>query len=214
MALLREGPGIEHYEDVFAEVDQLGDGMAFLDFGANAGLFTLVASSRVGPNGVVFAFEPSIGVFKDLIDNIVENHCANVVPFNIALGGSDGLVKFDQGKPTHSGIAMISPQGNGLCAQVRFDGLFDAVMAICCDRNIVIKMDIEGAEVLALRSMNRLLASPQLCKAIIEVNEVQLSRFKTTPKELYDQFSAHGFSARVGMCHSGHYNEVFFRLQA
>src|SRR5439155_930915 len=35
-------------------------GMTVLDLGAHHGLYTLLASKRVGPKGKVFAFEPSV----------------------------------------------------------------------------------------------------------------------------------------------------------
>ena len=39
----------------------LRPGDVFVDVGANIGLFTLIAASRVGPTGRVIAFEPSLG---------------------------------------------------------------------------------------------------------------------------------------------------------
>lgn len=211
VALLRAGPGVEFYEDVFAEVDQLRRGMAFFDIGANAGLFTLIASARVGSNGLVLAFEPSMAVFKDLVDNLVENGATNVVPFNIALGSADELVSFDAGKDTHSGIASVSREGTARCAQFRFDGLFDAIDAMCGDRAMVMKMDIEGAEVHALRSMTRLLGSPNLEKVVVEVDDALLQRFGTSERDLYEIFAHQGFDAKFGLGHGDHYNEIFTR---
>ena len=212
IALLREGAGIEYYEDVFEEVSRLREGMAFFDFGANAGLFTLVASSRVGPGGVVFAFEPSITVYQDLIDNIVENGAFNVVPFNLALGADDGFVQFDEGKKDHSGIASVSPEGARRCAQLTLDGLSDALECLCGDRSIALKMDIEGAEVLALQAMTRLLSNSRLETAIVEVDDALLSRFGASSGDLYTIFTSHGFRSRFGMGHGKHYNEVFTRI--
>src|ERR1700739_4454533 len=67
------------YDDVYAEVSALKPGSVFIDIGANAGLFSLVASGVVGQTGVVIAFEPALNLFADLVNNIVLNAAHNII---------------------------------------------------------------------------------------------------------------------------------------
>lgn len=49
-----------HHEPATARIiaHLLGPGDTFIDVGANSGFFTLLAASRVGPTGRVYAFDP------------------------------------------------------------------------------------------------------------------------------------------------------------
>ena len=80
------GRNESEYGDVYKEpTSSLAPGMAFLDIGANVGLFSLVASQMVGEQGVVLAFEPSMSVFNDLVGNAALNGLRNFFPFNLAI---------------------------------------------------------------------------------------------------------------------------------
>src|SRR3546814_18389766 len=52
------------------EVERLEEGDCFIDVGANCGLFSIMAGQRVGPGGLVLAFEPCQQTFSRLVDNI------------------------------------------------------------------------------------------------------------------------------------------------
>src|SRR5262249_1753626 len=60
----RRGHGA--YEPGFYQpfVEKIKAGMVVFDVGAHVGIFTLGAAKRVGPNGRVFAFEPSPATFS------------------------------------------------------------------------------------------------------------------------------------------------------
>src|SRR5271154_1923841 len=56
----------------------LKPGMTVLDVGAHHGLYTLLASKRVGPEGKVFAFEPATRERTALLQHSRLNRCKNV----------------------------------------------------------------------------------------------------------------------------------------
>lgn len=68
----------------------LRPGDVFVDVGANIGLFTLIAAKRVGPEGKVFAFEPTAKTFGRLVDNVRLNLLSNVECLKLALSDSSG----------------------------------------------------------------------------------------------------------------------------
>src|SRR5690606_15918356 len=53
-------------------------GAVVIDIGANVGWFTLLAASRVGVNGKVYAFEPVPPVRAQLLDNVRRNRMKQV----------------------------------------------------------------------------------------------------------------------------------------
>jgi len=70
-------------------------GMRVLNIGANAGLYAIIASKMVGPDGIVHAFEPSLQNFTLLKKNLELNSCENVVANNLALWNSQGRLSLN-----------------------------------------------------------------------------------------------------------------------
>lgn len=66
----------------------------FLDIGSNIGLFSLLASKKVGAKGKIICFEPAPTTYKRLLENIDLNQFQNIEPRNIGLSDSEGELKF------------------------------------------------------------------------------------------------------------------------
>src|SRR5918911_5372332 len=64
-----------------------------LDLGASTGDFCIIASKKVGSNGMVIAIEPDADNYELLKFNIQRNKCQNVLPLNIGVGKEDGQEK-------------------------------------------------------------------------------------------------------------------------
>lgn len=199
------------YDDVFNEVSTLQPGEAFIDVGANAGLFSMVASQRVGGAGIVIAFEPSITVFRDLVTNATLNETRNFYPFNAAVGDRTGRLFFQTGKANHSGIGHLTANGDIAVCSLGDDTLTAILRALLEDRNVVIKIDVEGAEHLALTSLRPILADGKVRKIIAEIDDAYLQRFSTSAASLYAMLGDLGFVARRGLNAASHYNEIFER---
>jgi FkbM family methyltransferase len=76
--------------------DNVKPGEAFLDIGANIGLYTLVAAHQVGPSGAVYAVEPHIVNFQSLLRNVAANNFQDRVrAFSCALHDSTGVFDFN-----------------------------------------------------------------------------------------------------------------------
>jgi len=68
----------------------ISKGNIVIDIGAHIGWYSLLASNRVGKEGIVYSFEPEPRSFNILIKNIKLNKMTNIVPINKALSDSSG----------------------------------------------------------------------------------------------------------------------------
>lgn len=129
----------------------LKPGMAFIDAGANDGLYTLFASRRVGSAGIVWSFEPSEREFKRLEKNVNLNQLDNVHLFRVALANRNGdeelsVAGFEHeghntlGAFAHSGVDLLRTE------RVSVRKLDDLVVEANLLKVDVVKMDVEGAE--------------------------------------------------------------------
>lgn len=150
------------------------EGDTVIDAGAFPGDFTLYASRLVGASGRVIAIEPHPYNFKILKANIRLNDLRNVIPVNKAL--SD-----------HEGRAMLS--GIGVDAHISDSGievetttLDNIALELGLDRVDVVKMDIEGQEVAALRGFQGL---EKVREVAIEVHGV--SSYKIVADHLVER---------------------------
>ncbi len=76
-------------------------------------------------------------------------------------------------------------------------------------RTTIVKIDVEGAELLVLNGLAGWLSETGVRRVIIEINREALSRFSATPKDIYDQMHAFGFSGQLGVVSKPVYNEIF-----
>jgi FkbM family methyltransferase len=137
-------------------------GMVAYDAGANIGYISLLFARRVGPRGRVFAFEALPGNLGRLETNIRLNDWAGritIVPQALAdgvglrrflVGPSGGMGKLEgsAGRQQVDYPASIEVQGTSLD---------DFIYGAGNPAPDVVKMDIEGGEVLALAGMRRTL---------------------------------------------------------
>lgn len=139
-----------------AIVRELLPGDTFFDVGANAGFFTLVAARRVGANGRVVAFEPLPDNAESVATEIRLNDLQTCHLSIEALSDHVGTASFCCG--TNSSTAHLGKTTNGEPSiDVKLNTLDNAVHE--WGPPALVKMDIEGAEVDALRGAPTLLRS-------------------------------------------------------
>lgn len=73
----------------------LREGDIFVDIGANIGLFTIIASYRVGESGQVYSFEPCSKTYQRLVKNVELNHINNVQCCQCALSNHTGRIEMN-----------------------------------------------------------------------------------------------------------------------
>jgi FkbM family methyltransferase len=152
----------------------LKSGDTFIDIGANIGYFSLLAASKVGPQGTVYCFEPIPHIREQLIANLALNNYTSAHVRPEALSDTEGQSLFYLGPSTHRGISSLREFKEASEAihvtTIRLDSLQINTPVH------FIKMDIEGAEGCALRGMSGLLSSyhPDL---VIEMSNPYLAHF-------------------------------------
>lgn len=157
-------------------VRELKPGDVFYDIGANAGFFTLLGSKRVGPQGRVFSFEPLPENIGSVRAQLQLNDVANCEVVDAAVADRAGNVEFYEGEDTSTAHLKRTDRGDVGAAAI-------VVRAICLDEFVAtspapdfIKMDIEGAELAALKGAERLLHGENPPKILIEFHSESLRR--------------------------------------
>jgi FkbM family methyltransferase len=157
--LLSVNGGYEESElDLFRECIRPGD--TVLDVGGHIGLYTLEAARAVGASGRVISFEPSSENFAILRHNVSTNRCTNVVLVQAAVSDSVGEVTLALSRD-NSGDHQVATEPGPARASERIAAVtIDTYCAAAEVSDIaVIKMDIQGAEPLAVTGARRIIAN-------------------------------------------------------
>jgi FkbM family methyltransferase len=168
----------------------LKSGMTVVDAGANEGLYTLFAAQSVGPQGKVWAFEPSSREFDRLRLNVENNGLTNTRLFPYALADSSGERELLIADPEHAGQSTLGRFSNEVVRTVRQEKvpvrrLDDLVSQEGLKRLDLIKLDVEGAEVRVLQGAGNVLR--QLRPLILfEVLEQALIHQESSLNELLE----------------------------
>jgi FkbM family methyltransferase len=138
----------------------LSEGDTFLDIGANIGCFTLVGSQKVGRSGRVIAFEPVDFVSKKLENNIFLNKLDNVTIVRKAVYEKDTHIKLHLARQENLGMSSIQRHDSesGEIINVEAISLDEYLRKENINEVKIIKIDIEGAELPALKGMDNILS--------------------------------------------------------
>ena len=179
----------------------LSPGDIVIDVGAHWGYFTLLAATLCGERGRVFAFEPHPRNYELLTKNIRGNGLKNVVAVQKAVANHTGTAKLFQARST-SGHSLCSiplewrSAGDPAKEAMAVDTVaLDDYFAQISVEPRLIKMDIEGAEPLALAGMQRLIERNPLLVLISEFNPAYLDA--KAAADFLDQFIACGFNVGI-----------------
>jgi len=168
----------------------MNDGETFVDVGANVGYYSLKIAKNYQNKAVkVIAIEAHPENFKALCDNISCNNLTNIKAINKAASDHQGVETIyervdnrnrirsdsyslsDSFLSTSAGSSVARSGGKHLCVQ---SDTLDNILGH--NKLDVMKIDIEGAEVLALRGATK--ALKMLRKVIVEVHGNNLDKIK------------------------------------
>lgn len=170
-------------------------GLVVLDIGAHLGYYSLLAA-RAGAR--VFSFEPDPRAFRYLVRNIQANGLANcVVPVPKAVSDRTGRAELfldNNDAPAQNSLFLRTREAGRIDVDtIRLDEFLDEAVVVD-----VIKMDIEGAELHALKGMERVIARASgRLTMFIECNGPCLRCAGHSAGQLIDWLRAHGFSVMV-----------------
>jgi FkbM family methyltransferase len=123
------------------------------DLGANVGYYTLLCAVLAGPRGRVFAFEPLPRNLEYLRRHLALNRIENATIVEAAVADRSGTVRFEEDASTSKGRI-----GAGGALEVRSIALDEWTAREARPRPDLLKIDIEGAELLALQGARKILA--------------------------------------------------------
>ena len=189
--------GILEREQTKLFIENIKEGMTIIDIGANIGYYTLIAAKLIGKRkGKVYAFEPELSNFNLLIKNIKLNNYKNVIPILKAVSDQNGQIKLFLSESNREGHRIYNFKEGRRFIKVEtitLDNFFKNK-----EKEIdVIKMDIEGAEIAALKGMNNILKVNQKLKLFIEFNPFILSKGSFNPIDLPKKILRHGFKIYI-----------------
>ncbi|MBN3870641.1 FkbM family methyltransferase [Nostoc sp. JL33] len=137
----------------------LEEGMTVFDIGANVGYYTLIAASKIGSYGRVYAFEPDKDNFNILQKNVALNKHSNVELLEYAVSDENSDLALSL-SPDNKGDHRTYKNNNFNKEKIHYtvkgiqlDSYFEGL-------NVypnIIKMDIQGFEYFALKGMKNLI---------------------------------------------------------
>jgi FkbM family methyltransferase len=201
VADLRTALGLTLYRYGLMDADMalvgrlLRPGDIFVDGGANVGLFTLIAARAVGSGGQVLAFEPSAKTRDALLRNIALNEYHWVSVRSEALDAEPGERRFVARHGNGAGLSSFAPEAFAPGDEARLvatTSLDEATAPLDRARVALLKLDLEGAELGALRGSVGLLrdAAPDI---VIEVEDAHLRRQGASREQVLELLMSLGY---------------------
>ena len=197
--------GAHQRNDLSMLLGLVREGDTIIDVGAHIGTFAIPFSSKVGPEGRIFAFEADEETFNILKKNIEINECGDIIQAeNAVVASQEGNFK------------KVRKQGNIGATKFRLDVSHSshAPNTVVLDRWYdvndfkekgidVIKIDAEGMDADVLFSCRKLVEkyTPII---YIEVNNKELREFGNTRKDIQSMLQSLGyhFFRNIGKRHS------------
>lgn len=158
----------------------------FYDIGSSVGLVSIHAANKL-KNGKVISFEPDPENQKCLKENYKLNKLNNYKLIPIAVGETlDKLKLYTSGS---NGFSPSLQKVNGIenAIEVEVNSIDNLILSKEIPYPNVIKIDIEGAEFIALKGMKNLLLSREKPRIIfVELHPVFLPSFNTSVPEILE----------------------------
>ena len=187
--------------EMYALAQLIKPDMCFVDVGANAGIFTIMAARLAGERGMVHAFEPSPRDRDRMVANIAVNGLTNVTVHGEALGRAQSkavLAVSGAERPGHNTIGgfMYADDATASSVEVEVTTLDEVAATSKLTRLDVMKIDVEGYETAVLQG-GRATVERFRPVMLVEAQDESLRQAGTSAPELLDLVRGFGYEVKV-----------------
>lgn len=173
-----------------------------IDCGAHNGMTALEYNSIL-PDATIYCFEPQKNIYEKLQENISKKN-TNIKAFNVALGDkikSNVKINISSYSPSSSlldlsdSLKKIHPHTAGVTEDITEMITLDSfASSIRFEKNILLKMDVQGYEANVLNGAKNILNDISFIKA--EVNFIELYEKQCYFEDIFDIIRPYGFTFR------------------
>jgi len=178
---------ISMYFDVFAPAlsgtikSVLRPGDIFIDCGANIGYFTFLAASLVSPSGCVLSIDANPFCIERIKESKLCGKYSNITIIEGAVGESSGEMCFNiADDPMYSSFSDLNQLDFAKTSKTikvpiyTLDDLWGRFLAGSGEKIRFLKLDVEGAEIDALKGMPNILKEKRIEYIYIETHKQQI----------------------------------------
>ena len=168
-----------------------------LDVGAHIGYFTLLFAKLVGPEGKVFSFEPEPKNFELLTKNIEINNYENVITESKIVSDKNKTCTLYTFETSSGANRIYKPNENINVKPIEVDSIsLDEYFknSEFLKRIKFVKIDVEGAELLVLKSMKSIFQNNNNIKLLLEFNPKFLLEIGSKSSDFFNLLHSESFS--------------------
>ncbi|MDL0141335.1 FkbM family methyltransferase [Halobacterium salinarum] len=188
-------------------LDNLEEDDVFYDIGANVGLYTCLVANILS-EGQILAVKPHPKNVRRLRENLERNGISATV-CEAAVGDEKGTAELEvHGSEAGEGKHSLAKSGERESISVDVVTADDLISQISPPS--VIKIDIEGAELIALKGLEAVLDGCRL--VYCEVHPEEIKSFGSTSEDVYEFMESRGFKTKEIM-HRGNQPFVLFKSE-
>lgn len=178
---------------MFRAIVRKGD--TVLDIGANTGQYTCLFCTLAGKEGSVHSFEPILPTFALLQENTAGYAKKyHLTLNNVAVGDKEGVIKMFVADGRFTEASMV--QHSSSADATNYESRVTTVDRYTSEKNIknvdVIKCDVEGAELLAMKGAKSLLTSSTPPVLFLEAWSGWTKDFGYQPGDLFEFLEREG----------------------
>lgn len=187
------------YEEYFVNFLRrtIRPGDCVIEPGANVGYITSLLSGLVGKNGKVYSLEPSRICFKKIATYLNKD---NIKLMNVAIADIDGKLNFVDKEVViahgYSAFSTFSGKG-GSDTEYEIETItVDTLMSVNkMDQVRLLKLDVEGAELMALKGAKKALAEKKIDYILVET--LFREDCKQINDEIYELLTKEGYRCYI-----------------
>lgn len=179
-------------------------GMTVFDVGSNVGSTAEYFSGKVAPSGVVHCFEPGSYAYRKLQERMAKIAGPAVRLNNLAVGDRNGATEFHVYPESHSswnsvGRRPLENYGIRITPVEVLSVPMITLDAYCSDNSVghidLLKLDLEGCELQALRGAKELLLQRRVAICLMEFGQTTFDQ-GNSPRDLAEFCRSVGYSLR------------------